>query len=68
MRILLDINDDKVAFFMELLKNFPFVKAKPLTSQKAEVLLGIKEAVDEMKQIKKGKIKGTPAKDLLNEL
>lgn len=53
---------------MELLKNFKFVKTKPLTPYKAEVLEGIKEAVEEMKQIKKGKLKGIPARDLLNEL
>ena len=68
MKILLDIKDNKAAFIMELLKNFKFVKAKPLTPYKAEVLEGIKEAVEEMKLIKKGKLKGTPAEDLLNEL
>ncbi len=68
MKILLDIKDDKAAFVMELLSNFKFVKTKPLTPYKAEVLEGIKEAVDEMKLIKKGKLKGIPAKDLLDEL
>lgn len=68
MKILLDINDNKAAFIMELLKNFKFVKAKPLTPYKAEVLEGIKTAVEEMKLINEGKLKGTPAKDLLNEL
>lgn len=68
MKVLLDIKDNKVAFIMELLKNFKFVKTKPLTPYKAEVLEGIKEAVEEMKQIKKGKLKGIPARDVLNEL
>ncbi len=53
---------------MEVLKIFSFVKAKPLTDPKAEILEGIKEAVEEMKLIKAGKLKGIPAKDLLNEL
>ena len=53
---------------MELLKSFSFVKARPLTPYKAEVLEGIKEAVDEMNRVKAGKLKGIPAKDLLNEL
>jgi len=53
---------------MELLKNFSFVKANPLTPYKAGVLEGIKEAVEEMKLIKAGKLKGRPAEDLLNEL
>lgn len=68
MKILLDIKDDKVAFIMELLNNFKFVKAKPLTPYKAEVLENLKEAVEEMKLIKEGNLKGIPAKDLLDEL
>ena len=68
MKILLDIKDSKAAFILELLNNFKFVKAKPLTPYKAEVLEGLKDAVDEMKQIKQGKLKGTSAKDLLNGL
>ena len=68
MKILLDIKDNKTAFIMELLNNFKFVKAKPLTPYKAEVLEGVREAVEEMKLIKDGKIRGIPAKDLLDEL
>ena len=68
MKLLLDIKDSKAAFIMELLKNFSFVKANPLTPYKAEVLEGIREAVEEMKLIKAGKLKGRPAEDLLNEL
>ncbi len=68
MKVLLDIKDNKAAFVMELLQSLSFVKAKPLTPYKAEVLEGIKEAVEEMKLIKAGKLKGRPAEDLFNEL
>jgi len=68
MKILLDIKDNKGPFVMELLGNLKFVKAKPLTPYKAEVLEGINKAVEEMKLIKAGKIKGTAANDLLNDL
>ena len=68
MKIILDIKDDKVDFIIELLSNFKFVKTKPLTPYKADVLEGIKEAVDEMKLVKEGKLKGISAKDLLDEL
>ena len=67
MKVILDIKDSKAAFVIELLKNFPFVKAKPLTPYKDEVLEGIKEAVEEMKLIKAGKLKGIPARDLLDK-
>jgi hypothetical protein len=55
MKILLDIKDDKADFIMELLHNFKFVKALPLTPYKAKVLEGLKEAVEEVNQIKAGK-------------
>ena len=53
---------------MEVLKNFKDVKARPLSAYKADVLEGIKEAVEEVKLIKQGKLKGIPAKELLDEL
>lgn len=68
MKVLLDIKDNKAAFIMELLNNFKFVKAEPLTPYKAEVIQGLRQAVEEMKLIKEGKLKATPAKDLLDEL
>lgn len=68
MKVLLDIKDEKADFFMELLKNFSYVKAKPLTDYKVNVLEGLKEAVNEVNLIKEGKLKGLSAKELLNEL
>lgn len=68
MKVLLDIKDDKAAFIMELLQNFKFVKAKPLTPYKAEVLEGLSEAVEEVNQIKAGKKKAQPLGEFLNEL
>ncbi len=68
MKVLLDIKDNKSAFFMEMLKNFSFVKATTLTESKAEFLQEFKEAVDEVKLAKEGKIKLQSARDFLNEL
>jgi len=68
MKVLLDIKDSKVSFVMELLNNLNFVKVKPLSDEKAELMNNIKEAVEELNLIKQGKLKGIPAKDLLNEL
>ena len=68
MKILLDIRDNKAAFFMEVLKNFSFVKAKPLTKEKAQLVEEIKEAVDNLNLVKQGKIKAKPLNDLLNDL
>ena len=71
MKVILDIEDSKAGFIMELLKNFKFVKAKPLTPYspyKEEVFNNIKEAVEEMKLIKAGKKKARNLDDFLNEL
>lgn len=68
MKVLLDIKDSKVSFVMELLNNFNFVKAKPLTDEKAELMSNIREAVEELKLVRQGKLKGIPAKELLDEL
>jgi hypothetical protein len=68
MKVLLDIKDEKAPFIMEMLGHFKGVKSKPLTNYKANILEGIKEAVEEVKLIKQGKLKGIPAKDLLDEL
>ena len=68
MKLLLDIKDNKADFVMELLHNFSYIKAKPLTPYKAQILEGIKEAVEEMKLIKAGKLEARPAEDLFNEL
>jgi hypothetical protein len=68
MKVLLDIKDSKAGFVMELLKNFPFVKAKPLSPSKAQVLEELKEAVENMALVKQGKLTARPAKELLDEL
>lgn len=68
MKLILEIKDNKAAFIMELLKSFSFVKAKPLSPYKEQVLDELKEAVENMTLVKQGKLKARPAKDLLNEL
>ncbi len=68
MKVLLDIKDSKASFFMEVLKNFPFVKAKCITSEKALLINELKEAAEELKLIKAGKKKVRNAEDFLNDL
>ena len=68
MKVLLEIKENKASFVMELLSNFKFVEAKPITSEKAELMGEIKEAVENLKLVKEGKLKARPAKELLDEL
>jgi hypothetical protein len=68
MKILLDIPDNKALSLLEVLKSISYVKAKQLTDSKAVLLADIREAVEEMKLVKQGKLKARPIEDLLNEL
>ena len=68
MKILLDIKDAKAPYLMEVLKSLSYVKAKTLTPYKAKVLEDLKEAVEEMKLVKKGKLRARNAEDIFNEL
>jgi len=68
MKAVLEIKDSRAPFVMELLNSFSFVKVKPITNEKALLLSEIREAVDIVNLVKKGKIQARPAKELLNEL
>jgi hypothetical protein len=68
MKVLLDIKDSEAPYLMRVLKDLSYVKAKQLTSYKAKVLADVKEAVEEMKLINSGKLKGRKAEGLFNEL
>ncbi len=68
MKVLLDIKDEKAAFVMEVLGNFPYVKAKPITMPKAKFLADLRESMREVKLAKEGKIKLKTFDEFLNEL
>lgn len=68
MKVLLDIEEKKADFVMELLKSLSFVKATPLSESKARFLKEFKQSVDQVNLHKQGKIKLKSARQLLNEL
>lgn len=68
MKVLLDIKDNKAMYLMEVLKGLSYVKAKTISDEKALLIENIKEAVEEMKLIRAGKMKARNAEDFLNEL
>ena len=69
-QITLNVQDNNYPFFVELVKNLDFIsKVEPDEEPtKEQILQGIREAVQEVKLILAGKLKGIPAKDFLNEL
>ncbi len=68
MKVILDIQDSKAAFVMELLSSLSFVDAKPLSDENAVLVDEIKEAAEDLKLVRQGKLKARPARDLINEL
>jgi len=68
MRVLLDIKDSKASSLLEVLNSLSYVKVKQISGEKALLIEEIKEAVENVKLIKEGKLKGRSARELLNEL
>jgi hypothetical protein len=68
MKVLLDIKDSKAKHLIEVLKSLPYVKTKTISDEKAILMDEIKEAVENLKLVREGKLEARPAKDLLNEL
>lgn len=70
-QIVLNIEERKFNFFMELIKSFSFIKVekKPkLNANQIAYIQGLKEALEEVELHEKGKIKLKSAKDFLNEI
>ena len=72
-QITLEIPDKKFPFFMELLKNLGLEKKARVAKEekepsKEEILQGIREAAEEVKLAKQGKVKLKSFESFLNEL
>ena len=69
MKVLIDIPDNEATFAMKVLKSLSFVKkAKPMTVPAVELWDDLKEAAEQVRLHKQGKLKLKTAQDLLNEL
>ena len=69
MKVLIDIPDKEAIFGMKVLRSLSFVKkAKPMTDSAAELWEDLKDAAEQVRLHKQGKIKLKTAQELLNEL
>lgn len=69
MKVIIDIPDNELVFGMKVLKSLSFIKkAKPMSDAKAELWANLKEAANEVKLHKQGKLKLKTAQELLDEL
>lgn len=67
-QIILTIKDEKVSFFMDLIKNFKFVQVKDQGSSKKEIIKHIKHAVKDAKLFREGKLETISEEDFFKEL
>ncbi|MVN21518.1 hypothetical protein [Mucilaginibacter arboris] len=69
MKVLIEIPDDKASFGMKVLKSLSFVKkAKPISVDSVTLWEDLKDAAEEVRLHKQGKIKLKTAQELLDEL
>ena len=66
-QLTLNIPDDKLPFFMELIKNFNFIDLEEGDNDLA-IIKNITKGIKDAKAIEKGKLKTRPAQKLLDEL
>ncbi len=69
MKVVIEISDNEAEFGMKVLKSLSFVKkAKPMTDSKVELWDDLKDAAEQVRLHKQGKLKLKTAQELLNEL
>ncbi len=67
-QVVLNIDEKKYKFFMELIKNFDFITVTPESTAKKQVLKQIATGMQAAILADKGGIKTRSAKSFLNEL
>ncbi len=68
MNYILTVPDKRKDILEALLKAMPFLKARPISAQKAERVQDMLDAIEEIKAIEAGKRKPRSMKALLREL
>jgi len=70
-KLILEVENNKLKFFKELIRNFSFVRIDddPIQEDTDEQIReNIKFVIDELKKVVEGKKKSRPAKEFLEEL
>jgi hypothetical protein len=66
--ITLKVPENKLSFFMQLIKSLGFVAIPESDDKKDDILRNVDAGFKEMKKIKEGKLKTASTIDFLNEL
>lgn len=67
-RIVLDIPDNKINFFLELVNNLGIKKVQRLSKEQKEFVDDLKDSLNEVELHRQGKIELQTARDFINEL
>jgi hypothetical protein len=67
-RLVIDIPDNKVSFFMELIKNLGIKRVQKLSDKQKSFVDDLQHSLEQVKQHQDGKIRLQSAEDFLNEL
>ena len=67
-RIVIDIPDDKINFFMELFNNLGLRNVQKLSDEQKEFVDDLNQSLNEVEQHRKGKINLQTAREFLDEL
>lgn len=70
MKVILDIRDNRIPFFMELVKSLDYISVikEVKDESKSQFVSDLAESFNDVKLYEQGKKKLKSAKDLLNEL
>ena len=69
MKILVDIQDTEADFAIKVLNSLSFVKkAQPMSKSSVDLMENLKDAAEQVRLHKQGKIKLKTAQELLSEL
>ncbi|MBK8053198.1 MAG: hypothetical protein IPK35_08005 [Saprospiraceae bacterium] len=68
MKVILDVNENKADFVLELLNSLPFIKVVTVNKKKEKFLKDLQDSVDEVNLAIQGKVKLKSAEEILNEL
>ncbi len=69
--ITIDVQDEKLTFFKELLNQLSFVKVREDESGEdtdEQVIANIRQGIEELRLVEQGKMKSRPARAFLEEL
>ena len=68
MRVILEVEDERAAFFLEILSHFEFVTLVEVVDGNAEMLDSVAAGILEVKSAERGEIKPQNAREPLDEL